>query len=242
MSQSRQERRNPTTPPPTKKGDPMRAIYIGIAVLVVAIFAAFGIARWNQQHQLDVAWATPTPLPSSVPTSKPIQVSETDVIGKSAFPQGNTAAGGHGSPVDGVECGAMEFNALHIHTHLAIVNHGKQVAIPMLVGGVPQGNTGCLYWIHTHNQSGVIHVEAPQIHNPSTGGPYTLGNFFDIWGQPLTRNQVATFNGPVTAYVNGAKYDGELKDIPLLAHQRVVLEVGTPLIDPPPNYLLPEGD
>jgi hypothetical protein len=36
------------------------------------------------------------------------------------------------------------------------------------------------------------------------------------------------------------KYDGDLRAIPLAAHQQIVLEVGTPVV-PPPNYVLPAG-
>jgi hypothetical protein len=100
---------------------------------------------------------------------------------------------------------------------------------------------GCLYWIHTHDASGIIHIEAPAVTPPTGGDHYTLGMFFDIWGEPLTRDNVAGLKGPVTAFVNGAKYDGELKDIPLLSHQQVVLEVGTPVV-PPPNYVMPPND
>ena len=86
---------------------------------------------------------------------------------------------------------------------------------------------GCLYWIHTHDGSGVIHIEAPDI-APPQGGPFTLGMFFDIWGQPLERNNVGGLAGPVAAYVNGTKYDGDLHAIPLGAHQQIVLVIGTP--------------
>jgi hypothetical protein len=56
----------------------------------------------------------------------------------------------------------------------------------------------------------------------------------------LERNNVAGFSGPVAAFVNGTKYDGDLRAIPLGAHQEIVLEVGTPAV-PPPNYTFPSG-
>jgi hypothetical protein len=63
---------------------------------------------------------------------------------------------------------------------------------------------------------------------------------FDIWGQPLQQDEVATFKGSVTAYVNGQQYTGDLRNIPLGSHQQIVLEVGTPV--PPPNYKFPPND
>ena len=111
--------------------------------------------------------------------------------------------------------------------------------MPQYIGFAPSLAGGCLYWIHTHDASGIIHLEAPEI-NPPQGGPYTLGMLFDVWGQPLTREVVAGMVGPVTAYVNGTKYDGDLSAIPLGAHQQIVLEIGKPV--PPPNYAFPPND
>jgi hypothetical protein len=41
-----------------------------------------------------------------------------------------------------------------------------------------------MYWIHTHDSTGWIHVEAPRKIRA------TLGQFFDVWGQPLSREKV----------------------------------------------------
>jgi hypothetical protein len=134
----------------------------------------------------------------------------------------------------------MEGEGLHIHSHVALIVDGKLIQIPRLLGGTPTAAGGCLYWIHTHDGSGIIHVESPQLAAPQGNGLYTLGMLFDIWGEPLGPNGVAGFMGPVTAYVNGQKYDGDLHDIPLVSHQQIVLEVGKTV--PPPNYVFPAGD
>jgi hypothetical protein len=61
---------------------------------------------------------------------------------------------------------------------------------------------------------------------------YTLGDFFDIWGQPLTRRQVGSARGAVTALYNGRAYTGSPRDIPLAAHAQIQLDVGQPLVAP----------
>jgi len=217
----------------------MRAIYIGIGVAIVVLIAFFAGFNWWQNRQMQLATATPTPGPNA--SAKPVQLADGRALGekffKAKYP--DTAQGGHGQTVDGIGCGAQEYATLHVHTHLAIFNNGKQVQVPQYIGFAPSLAGGCLYWIHTHDASGIIHLEAPDL-SPPQGGSYTLGMLFDIWGQPLQREDVAGMVGPVTAYVNGSKYDGDLSSIPLGAHQQIVLMIGKPV--PPPNYAFPPND
>ncbi len=61
---------------------------------------------------------------------------------------------------------------LHVHPYLRIVIDGNNITIPASIGI----NGGCLEPLHTHDASGIIHVEAPD-----TSTQYTLGQFFEIW-------------------------------------------------------------
>jgi len=137
--------------------------------------------------------------------------------------------------IDGIPCNA-ENVTYHVHAALLLIDRGKLQTAPANTGIV---DDTCLYWLHTHDGAGTVHVESPQTSSPA-GGPFTFGMLFDIWGQPLLSNQVGKFKGPVTAYVNGAKYTGELRAIPLLAHQQVTLEIGK--FVPPQNYAFPPED
>lgn len=235
--QRRRQQRGGAAPPPRR--DPMRPVYIGIGAAVVVLVLAFLIFNWWQNRTVQQAYATPTPGPSA--TEKPIALTNGETLGKkfikTKYP--DTLRGGRGQTVDGVGCGSQEYAAFHVHTHLAIVYQGQLMQVPEFIGFAPNLAGGCLYWIHTHDASGIIHIEAPDI-NPPQGGPYELGMLFDIWGEPLDRNNVAGFTGPVSAYVNGVLYNGDLRSIPLRAHQQIVLEVGAPLIAPP-NYTFPPG-
>jgi hypothetical protein len=220
----------------------MRTVYIGIGLAIVALILAFIGFNWWQNRTVQQANATPTPGPNA--GAKPIQLANGESLGakfvKAKYP--DTPQGGRGQTVDGIGCGTQEYATLHVHTHLALFYDGRQMQIPAFIGFAPNLAGGCLYWLHTHDASGIIHVEAPDL-APGQGAPYNyfaLGMLFDIWGQPLERNNIAGFAGPVTAYVNGERYDGDLRAIPLRAHQQIVLEVGTPLV-PPPNYAFPFG-
>lgn len=236
-AERRRQERGGTAPPPRR--DPMLPIYIGVGIALVAIVLAFAGYNWWQNRSVQQAYATPTPGPNA--SQKPIQLTNAESLGTKYFTAKypDTPQGGHGQTIDGIGCGAQEYATLHVHTHLALFYNGKQIAVPQYIGMAPNPAGPCLYWIHTHDASGIIHIEAPDI-APPQGGPFTLGMLFDIWGQPLQPDDVAGLKGSVTAYVNGQKYDGDLTAIPLRSHQQIVLEIGTPIV-PPPNYIFPPG-
>jgi hypothetical protein len=237
----RRDQSRGAAPPPRR--DPMTFVYVGVGVAVLAVILIFGGMNWQQNQLRTAAFATPTPGPS--PQGKVITLVDGTSVGTAHFVSKvpDAPKGGMGLPVDGIQCGGMEYATLHIHPHVSLFVNGKQLQIPQGIGfGLASAANpqGCLYWIHTHDASGIIHIEAPQIEAPA-GGPYTLGMLFDIWGQPLTDNAIADAKGPVTAYVNGTKYDGDLRQIPLKSHQEITLEVGTPVV-PPPSYTFPVAD
>ncbi len=131
-------------------------------------------------------------------------------------------------PIGGISCDAMEGNRIHIHQHLLILDHGTPVPVPSNVGRPFSGD--CLYWVHTHTPDGVIHIESP------ASRTFTLGDFFAIWGQPLTSTRASTAvakTGKIKAFVDGKPYDGDPAKIPLTAHADIVLEVGPPFPAPP---------
>jgi len=149
----------------------------------------------------------------------------------------STATGATGQPVDGISCQTSEQTVFHIHAHLTIFVNGAARQVPAGIGipgaqatQSPQGpfiETGtCFYWLHTHASDGIIHIESP------VERTYTLGNFFDIWGQPLGPDQVGPAQGHVTAIYNGQVWQGNPRDIPLNAQAQIQLQVGTPLVTP----------
>ncbi len=87
-------------------------------------------------------------------------------------------------PVDGVYCDSLEQLSYHIHAHLTIYINGQSVPLVANTGIAPDGvtssaNVTCYYWLHTHDASGVIHIESP------TTRLYALIDFFDIWEEVL---------------------------------------------------------
>jgi hypothetical protein len=75
---------------------------------------------------------------------------------------------------------------LHIHPHLNVTVDGKHLTVPALIGietslwkdhslDKYEGMAG-MAPLHTHDASGIIHVESSVKRN------YTLGEFLNIWG------------------------------------------------------------
>jgi hypothetical protein len=150
-------------------------------------------------------------------------------------------SGAQGQTVDGIQCFGNEQLVSHYHAHLAIFANGKPLAVPEgigMVGPLFEGPTpygpyaspenGCIYWVHVHDQTGMIHMELPAAFT------VTLGAFFDLWGQPLSSNQAGPQRGSVTAFVNGARYNGNPRNIVLGDHTLVQLDIGGPTVPPQP--------
>lgn len=140
-----------------------------------------------------------------------------------------------GIPVDGIQCAPVEQLAYHIHAHLQVYVNGQSRALPGAIGllgpvrqdtpvGPFYGASKCYYWLHTHTSDGIIHIESP------TARIYTLGNFFDEWGQPLSSRRVASAQGKVTAFVNGKAWTKNPRAIPLQPHAVIQLDIGSPVV------------
>jgi hypothetical protein len=125
---------------------------------------------------------------------------------------------GTGSPIAGVNC--MHNPVSHRHTLISIYMDGVRLALPALIG-----LRGCTYETHTHDRSGVVHVE------PNVARDLTLGQFFAVWGQPISRTAVAGLAGPVRYYLIDdatlTRFDGNPADIVFRAHQQIVIITGT---------------
>lgn len=128
--------------------------------------------------------------------------------------------------IDGISCDFGGQIRYHVHAHLTILLHGRtSVLVPSQIG--IDSTHLCLYWLHTHDASGIIHVEAPRVIRP------TLGQFFAVWHQPLSLHDVAGHVGAVRVYVNGKPVPHAPSRVVLLNHTDVVLEVGRPYVKPP---------
>jgi hypothetical protein len=137
-------------------------------------------------------------------------------------------------PIDGIPCTA-EMLQVHFHAHLALLNDGRPVSLPAGIG--IRRDRDCLYFLHTHKPDGIIHIEAP------SRRIFTLGQFFDIWGKPLSAQQADGLTSrrgqTLHVFVNGRRYTGDPRRIRLAPHQLLTIEAGREV--PPPAYRFPAG-
>jgi hypothetical protein len=85
----------------------------------------------------------------------------------------------------GIPPGGQE--KFHIHAMLRIYVNGLLAPLPANIGLDPAN--GIESSMHTHDSTGIIHMEAPHAYN------YTLGDFFSVWGVKLGPAQVGGLKG-----------------------------------------------
>jgi hypothetical protein len=123
---------------------------------------------------------------------------------------------------------------LHHHDLLQIFDHGKPVEVPQSIGINP--TAGFLTSLHTHDNSGIIHVESP------TERSFNLGEFFDVWGVRLSSTCVGGLcnsgSNQLRAYLDGKLWSADPRSIPLKQHEDIVLTYGTSSEQPNP---IPSG-
>jgi len=149
-----------------------------------------------------------------------------------------SGAGVSASAIDGIQCNNVEQLVSHIHAHLDIFINGQPYTIPSQIGITDK----CFYWLHTHDESGVIHIESP------VAKDYTIGQFFNIWNKKFSNTQILDniVNGKNTlnVYVNGNKVNAAVnyRDIKLKAHDEIAVVYGKPPSTIPSKYNFPQAE
>jgi hypothetical protein len=129
---------------------------------------------------------------------------------------------------------------VHYHAHLDVLVAGRPVPVPAGIG-IDEARQ-LIAPLHTHNDTGVVHIES------ATDELFTLGQLFTEWGQPLRSDQV----GPVTlgggtvlrVYRNGQPVTGDPAALRLASHNEIVVWVGPAGEQPqvPASYAFPPGE
>ncbi len=114
----------------------------------------------------------------------------------------------------------VEGTALHIHQHLDIYIHGQPVTIP-----ADTGYSNTISPIHTHDASGVIHVESPD-----PNAQYSLQQCFNVWGVKFTNSQIGSYTNDsineLSVYSNGQLVKDPI-NLKLVNHQEIAVIYGS---------------
>lgn len=184
---------------------------------------------------------------------------------------GVTASGNNG---DGDTCDTSMTSEptgsyFHSHAFVGIYYNGNEVALPQAIGiespieptkGTPAHqydydeveNASCMFHVHTHDYSGLVHIEVPEAPFDSTYQTLpsyaNLQTLLDIWGATLSSGAGLTagsntLSGPVTIYTGAstakdsggndlvttyAPAAGAPATIPLAHHEAIWIVIGAP--------------
>jgi hypothetical protein len=186
--------------------------WIGGGVLIVVVFAlvlVLTIIRKGADHPV---------APNAIPAT-PIAVA-TGVDGPPPWPAPTdvpAAVRQAGLPLMG-----SEGSALHIHAHLDVFVNGQAVPVPADIG-IDQ-HAGTISPLHTHDGSGVIHIESP------VQATFSLAQFVTEWQVGLSASRLGglrTGTGQeLRVYVNGQQVPGNPGALTLHGHDVIAVVYG----------------
>lgn len=238
----------------------------GIAAAIAAVAAVCAVAGCSSSKApatsssppVTVTPGTSTTAGASSPAAPATLATTTIALPNGAFrrqipvPWDRPAAQDLQVEAAGLSLTSTETLTVHYHSHLDVIVYGAAVPVPAGLGinvglnntAPPHGSPG-IAPLHTHDTSGILHIEAP------AQATFTLGQLFTEWGIVVAPGQVGAYRtgdavgDTVTAYVNGAKYSGDPAGIVLKEHEEIAIVVsapGKPTATPPASYSFPTGD
>jgi hypothetical protein len=127
----------------------------------------------------------------------------------------------------------------HVHANLEVYTDGHKQKVPANIG-INQSSQ-FITSLHTHDDTGVIHMEAVQPY------PFKLGQFFQVWNVPFSKLQLGSYHPGkglvLQTWVNGKQIKGNPQDYVMKAHDRIVVGFGKPGSFPHQNnFKFPSGE
>lgn len=137
-------------------------------------------------------------------------------------------------PLDLTTLAGHEGLVLHFHAHLDIFVNGKKVDVPALIGINPGANY--LTELHTHDDRGIIHIEAQKKRD------FTFGQFIAEWGVFLDSRCIGAYCNGLKWYLDGKPQVGNPAGLILKSHQEIAIVVGKPPAKIPSTYKFAPGE
>lgn len=179
---------------------------IGVVVAMVVVFAG-GSSSAGPAGKVGVAVPNLAKLPGVQTGPPPWQPQESGLKAR--------------SQALGIPLLSQEQLQVHYHAHLDIYDGGASIPVPAGVGISQKQQV--ISVLHTHDTAGFIHIEAPLAY------PYTLGQFFGVWGLNLSNKCIGGLcSKPLAVWVNGHRFTADPTRLILVNHQEIVIAYGKP--------------
>jgi hypothetical protein len=133
-------------------------------------------------------------------------------------------------PLGGMRCSSRPKDWVGVHLEVfvnrfdVVIPAGIGMAPPHAVDGAYITNARCSYPIRTTDPTGMIEVDVGFARHA------TLGDFFAAWGQPLGPTRLLSFSAKgsdrVAVYINGKRWQGDPRDVPLTRHAALLMQLG----------------
>jgi hypothetical protein len=185
--------------------------WIAVGGMVVAVIAVLIVAKLvRSQHN------QPVPPELSNPPA-------TTAVGRDTLPPWSAPTDAAAAMrAAGLPMLSREGSVEHIHAHLDVRVNGQPVEVPAMIG-IDRSGRG-ISPVHTHDSTGVIHIESPMMRT------FTLGEFFTEWDVSLSTDSIGGLRAgdgkTLRAFVNGKPVTGNPAALPLNAHDEIVLIYG----------------
>jgi hypothetical protein len=207
-------------------------IIVVVAMVGVALVLITTLSGSSKPNVLPQVSRNPSVDPNSLPAL---------LTGSEPWPN-NSADLAERLSADGLPpLSATEAFVVHTHQHIDIFIRGQSVQVPAHVGIVTSPSI-LFAPIHTHDSTGVIHVESPVVRD------FSLGEFFDVWGVRFTSTCIGGYcnggNERLQVFANGKVVTFDPRRLKLIAHEEIVVTFGTPDQIPQPypiTYRFPAG-
>jgi hypothetical protein len=248
----------PGSPGPPPSGSSSTGLLLGIGALVVLLLLgglAFALTRSKDDTVATPPLASTTaPGPNaSTTTGAPSKTTTTEEGGDpSTTTKGKTSTtkGSSDGPADfpppkdpagaiqdaGLPELTEEGSIVHYHAHLDVIINGEAVTVASQIGIAKT----TISPMHTHDKSGVVHIEAEE------DAEFTTQQFFTEWEVALDKDCVGEFcaddDHQLLGFVNGEQVD-DPSAIVFTRHDEVVIWYGTSSdsADIPSSFDFPEG-
>lgn len=218
-------------PAPRRRGIAgIRAVVVVAALVLIVVVATATAGTGASSAKSPTVATTPYAMPTSVPL---VNSAPPWPLPENALPYIKAAD---------LSVLSAEQLQVHYHVHVDVIDDGQKVIVPAGIGFViKNGRATGITVLHTHDTSGVLHIES------AADKAYTLGQAFTEWGVALSATQVGGLqadSGHVLAtFVNGKQFTGDPATIRLKKHLEIAIWYGptgtTPAV--PKSYKFPAG-